>query len=166
MSHEQKNVTTHAEGTPESLMEHFQGPGLAKMVLVTLAVHLVLIGGTSVPYLKTELLGEDVSKLSKEKRIEKAVADATASLRKIAAANGLNPQEISDTFSPGASRAAKSASTATMPKPAVVPAPEKAAPTNEPAKAPAAPESQIEKELKKTVEGPKAPPAGATDDIF
>jgi hypothetical protein len=153
-------------------MEHFQGPGLFKMVLVTLVFHAVLVLGTSVSFLKTSLMGEDVSKLTKEQRVEKAVADATASLRKIAAVNGLNPQDISDKFSGGASRVAKKVTLpgGAQPPAETNPAPEATtAPVVIPAPAstnPPKPESQIEKDLKKTVDGPKAPPATVTDDIF
>ena len=174
MSNEQHNKVNSAEVTPESLMEHFKGPGVVKMVLVTVIFHAVVVLGTSVTYLKASLVGEDVSKLTKEQRVEKALVDATASLRKIATANGLNPQDISDKFGGGTARAAKKGTppapggTNTAPV-ATVPAktaPEvtTAAPTS--GETPAKPESQIEKDLKKAVDGPKVPPAGATDDIF
>lgn len=172
MSSEQRNMKTNDDVTPESLMEHFQGPGLVKMVLVTVIFHVVLILGTSVSYVKTSFLGEDVSKLTKEQRVEKALADATASLRKIATANGLNPQDISDKMGGGAARAVKKESLVPTPKspvegstnaPVLPPKTSDASTTGE---TPAKPESQIEKDLKKAVDGPKVPPAGATDDIF
>jgi hypothetical protein len=175
MSNEQLNKVNSADVTPESLMEHFQGPGLVKMVLVTVIFHVVLILGTSVSYVKTSLLGEDVSKLTKEQRVEKALADATASLRKIATANGLNPQDISDKMGSGAARAVKKESLAPAGQSpagatnAVVPektGPETTTPPVTTNETPAKPESQIEKDLKKTVEGPKTPPATVTDDIF
>ncbi len=175
MSNEQSNMKTNDEVTPESLMEHFQGPGLVKMVLVTVIFHAVLILGTSVSYLKTSVLGEDVSKLTKEQRVEKALADATASLRKIAVANGVNPQDISDKMGGGAARAVKKEAGTPVGQPSTD-ATNKAAPAKAnsevatpPAttgETPARPESQIEKDLKKTVDGPKAPPATVTDDIF
>jgi len=171
-----ENVTQKMdEVTPEALMEHFQGPGLVKMVLVTVIFHVVLILGTSVAFIKKEFLGEDVSKLTKEQRVEKALADATASLRKIATANGVNPQDISDKMGSGAARALKKDAAAAGAQPASgatnnvatekpgAEAPTPPATTNE---APAKPESQIEKDLKKAVDGPKAPPAAVTDDIF
>jgi len=171
MSNEQKSVRKNDDVTPESLMEHFQGPGLVKMVLVTLVFHAVVVLGTSVSFLKASLLGEDVSKLTKEQRVEKAVADATTSLRKIAAANGLNPQDISDKFAGGASRAVKKETLPAGDQPPgetnTTPEATSAVVTPVPASTnPPAPESQIEKDLKKTVDGPKVPPAGATDDIF
>jgi len=175
MSNEQLNKVNSADVTPESLMEHFQGPGLVKMVLVTVIFHVVLILGTSVSYVKTSLLGEDVSKLTKEQRVEKALADATASLRKIATANGLNPQDISDKMGGGAARVVKKETLAPAGQPSVgatnAVASEKTGPevATVPAttgETPAKPESQIEKDLKKAVDGPKVPPPTTTDDIF
>ena len=175
MSNEQKSVRKNDDVTPESLMEHFQGPGLVKMVLVTLVFHAVVVLGTSVSFLKASLLGEDVSKLTKEQRVEKAVADATTSLRKIAVANGVNPQDISDKMGGGAARAVKKEAVAPVGQPStdatnkVAPAKvnsEVATPPATTGETPARPESQIEKDLKKTVDGPKAPPATVTDDIF
>jgi hypothetical protein len=175
MSNEQVNKVNSADVTPESLMEYFHGPGLVKMLLVTVIFHAVLILGTSVSYLKTSVLGEDVSKLTKEQRVEKAVADATTSLRKIAAANGVNPQDISDKMGGGAARAVKKEAVAPVGQPStdatnkVAPAKvnsEVATPPATTGETPARPESQIEKDLKKTVDGPKAPPATVTDDIF
>lgn len=169
MSNEQKNVMNDADVTPESLMAHFKGPGVMQMIMVTLVFHAVLVFGTSVSYLKKTFLGGDVAAMTKEQRIEKAVGEATSSIRKIASENGLNPQDISDTFSASASRAAKAAAGAVN---------KGAAPaTNAPAEKPAAskpeesgkperPESQIEKDLKKAVKGPTEPPAAGADDIF
>jgi hypothetical protein len=124
--------------------------------------------------LKKSLTGEDVTKLTKEQRVEKAMADATSALRKIAMANGLNPQDISDKMGSGAVRAPKketpppgspSSETPSSTNAVASATPEKApeAPTTN--DTPAKPESQIEKDLKKAVEGPKAPPP-VTDDIF
>jgi hypothetical protein len=168
MSNEQLNKVSNAEVTPESLMEHFQGPGLVKMVLVTVLFHVVVVLGTSVPFLKKSLMGEDVSKLTKEQRVEKALADATASLRKIATANGVNPQDISDKMGTGAARAMKKDAAAPGGQPPADATnnvtPEKTGPeaTTPPAttgETPDKPESQIEKDLKKAVDGPKVPPA-------
>jgi hypothetical protein len=179
MSNEQSNMKMNMdEVTPESLMEHFQGPGIVKMVLVTVIFHAVVVLGTSVSYLKASLVGEDVSKLTKEERVEKALADATSALRKIATANGLNPQDISDKMGTGAVRAPKKETppaggqaasgtnttpVTTTPVATGTETGTAAAVSNE---APAKPESQIEKDLKKAVDGPKVPPVGTTDDIF
>ena len=170
MNKESIAATGSAEATPEALMNTFKGVGVAKMVAVTLVFHVVMIGVFSVSYLKRTLLGQDVSKLTREQRIEKAMTDATSSLRKIADANGLNPQDISDRLSPGGARQTRTATAA----PAEASQGKAAGATNAPqvpsAGAPAAagqrPESAIEKDLKKAVKGPQMPASGSKDDIF
>ena len=109
MSNEKSKEMDSADVTPESLMERFKGPGLVKMIIVTVVFHAVLVFGTSVTYMKKSIFGDEVAAMTKEKRIEKAVGEATSSLRKIAVENGLNPQDISDNFSSSAARAAKAA---------------------------------------------------------
>jgi len=164
MSNEQNKQKNSADVTPESLMERFHGPSFAKVVMVTVVFHVVVIFGTSISYMKKSLFGDNVGKLTKEKRIEKAVADATSSIRKIAEENDLNPQDISDKFAAAGTRAARVSA----------PAPETKTPTGDAVKAPAGdtakapekPDSKIEKDLKKAVEGPKLPGAGDKDDIF
>jgi hypothetical protein len=170
MKKESTAATSNAEATPEALMNSFKGVSVAKMVAVTLVFHVVVIGLLSVSYLKKTLLGQDVSKLTREQRIEKAMTDATSSLRKIAEANGLNPQDISDRLSPGGARQTRTA--------AAVPAEEsqgKAAIEANASQVPSAgapvaagqrPESAIEKDLKKAVKGPQMPDSGGKDDIF
>lgn len=172
MSHEKSKEINIAEVTPESLMERFKGPGVVKMIIVTLVFHAVLIFGTSVSYVKKTFLGGEVAAMTKEQRIEKAVEEATSSLKRIAAENGLNPQDVSDNFSSSASRAAKLAAgtagkgvapaTNTPAEKAVVSKPE----NSEKPETPERPESQIEKDLKKAVKGPSEPPAAGADDIF
>lgn len=93
--------------TPESLMSIFKGPGFVKMVIVTIIVHLVVVGGSSLGYLKRTVLGEDTSKMTKDQLIERAVSDATEAIRTIAKENGLNPQDISDQFASSGSRSVK-----------------------------------------------------------
>ena len=171
MSNEKNEAMDSADVTPESLMERFRGPGLLQMVIVTVVFHAVLVFGTSIGYLKKSLFGDELAAMSKEKRIEKAVGEATSSLRKIAAENGLNPQDISDNFSSSAARAAKVAaaadkgtavSTNVPTGKAPVPNPDKDAKTEKPDR----PESKIEKDIKKAVKGPDVPPAVGKDDIF
>jgi hypothetical protein len=172
---EENAAVTQASGrandevTPESLMASFKGAGLTRMVVVTLVFHVVVIALFSIGYLKKSLLGDDVGKLTKEQRVEKAMSDATASLMKIAEANGLNPQDISERLSPGGARSAKADAAApaadAQGKP-VVAAPAAQAPAGAPVPAPAKPESAIEKDLKKAVDGPKMPGTVGKDDIF
>lgn len=172
MSNEKIKEMDAADVTPESLMERFRGPGLIQMIIVTVVFHAVLVFGTSIGYLKKSLFGDEVAAMTKEKRIEKAVGEATSSLRKIAAENGLNPQDISDNFSSSAARAAKAAAGAAGKGPtAATNAPADKAPVSKPDKdgkteKPDRPESQIEKDIKKAVKGPEVPPAAGKDDIF
>ncbi|MFT7515064.1 MAG: hypothetical protein ACI9QL_004290, partial [Candidatus Omnitrophota bacterium] len=145
----------------ESLMNSFHGPGLSKMMIVTIVVHVVVILGTSVPFMLKSVLGENTSELSKDERIEKAVADATSSLQKIADEHGLSPKEISDQFGTGK----------TM-KPV-----ERAKPSTEPeapatsAQEPEKPKSAIEQALEKKAPGPGLPDVSSDieeeeDDLF
>lgn len=143
--------------TPESLMDNFRGPGLIKMVVVTVVVHIVVLIVGSLPYLKRTILGADTSKMTKEQKMENAMDDATSALRKIAAQHGLNPQDISDQFAAAGSRTVKPD---TAVEAAGAEAPASVKPTE-----PEKPKSAIEKELEKAVKGPEMPPAGK-DDIF
>lgn len=146
--------------TPESLMDFFRGPGLMKMIVVTVIFHIVVVVVSSLPYLKKTVFGADTSNLTKEEKIEQAVSDATSALRKIAAEHGLNPQDISDQFAAGGSRTAKQ----------VAPVAEERkdtgteSPTAE--AVPEKPKSAIEKQLETSVHGPQMPAAPAKDDIF
>lgn len=171
MSNEKSKEMDSADVTPESLMERFKGPGLVKMIIVTVVFHAVLVFGTSVTYMKKSIFGDEVAAMTKEKRIEKAVGEATSSLRKIAVENGLNPQDISDNFSSSAARAAKAAAAADKGTASATNAPAAKAPVPKPDKDGKTantnrPESQIEKDMKKAVKGPDAPPAVGKDDIF
>jgi hypothetical protein len=151
-----------SEVSPDSLMAHFHGSGLKKIIAFTIAVHVVVLGASSVPFLWKSAFRGDVSKLDKDQRMAKAVADASASLRKIAAENGLDPQEISRRFAGGG------ATRAPAPPPVEAaasnaPPPEAKTPPAEPEK----PKSAIEKELEVKTPGPDVPPVGSgKDDIF
>lgn len=140
--------------TPDTLMERFQGKGLKGIILFTIVVHVVVIGGSSVPYLVRDVFGADTSEMTEDERIKAAVQEATAAIRDIAADYGLNPQDISDQFASGGSRAAAVSGTA--------PEPEEDAITDEPE--PDRPKSQIEKDIEVTAEGPAVPTI--EDDIF
>lgn len=182
VSNEQIKTVNSADATPESLLENFRGPGLVKIVILAIVFHVVVIAGTSMPYLKRSFFGEKTGELTKEMRIEKAVGEATEALKKIAAANGLNPQDIRDNFVPAGARAPKAdaaaaaakktgkdaaAGTAADVKSNTAPAAAQAkVPADNAVATPDKPESKIEKDLKKAVEGPKVPGVGEKDDIF
>lgn len=146
--------------TPESLMDKFKGPGLVKMVIITVIVHVVVLVGTSLPYLKKSVLGADTSKMTKDERIAAAVADATEAIREIAEDHELNPQDISDQFASGGSRSAKQ-----METPEQTAEPENKA--GDAAAEPEKPKSAIEKQLETKAEGPQMPTFDTKkDDIF
>lgn len=144
--------------TPESLMDNFRGPGFIKMVVVTVVVHIVVLIGASLPYLKRTIFGADSSKMTKEQKMENAMDDATSALRKIAAQHGLNPQDISDQFAATGSRTVK-------PDAAVSGDSKDAAAVTVKSAEPEKPKSAIERELEKSVKGPEIPAVG-NDDIF
>lgn len=147
------------EVTPDALMGHFKGKGVVSILIFTVVVHVVLIIGTSVPYLGRSLFGADNSKISEEERIKSAVEDATAALRKIADKHDLNPQDISSQFG-GGSRTAKAAAA-----PAAAPDDKKL--TGDAEKDPEREKSEYEKNLEKKVDGPKVPTFDDDkDDIF
>jgi len=182
MSNEQIKNANSSDATPESLLDTFQGPGLVKIVMLAVIIHVVVIAGTSMPYLKRSFMGEKTGELTKEKRIEKAMAEASEALKKIAAANGLNPQDISDNLAsagmrapkaeaaaPDARKGGKGAAAATAADVKSNAAPATAAVNVQAGTAVATPEkteSKIEKDIKKTAVGPKMPGAGDKDDIF
>ncbi len=143
------------EVTPDTLMQRFQGSGLKKIIVFTLVVHAVVIGGSSLPYLVGAIFGRDTSAMTEEDRIKAAVKEATEAIRAIAADYQLNPQEISDQFARGGSRAAAVASA------------EAARPESEAADGvaePGRPTSEIEKAMDVKAEGPEVP--AIDDDIF
>lgn len=141
--------------TPESLMDKFRGPGLMKMVVVTVVVHVVVILVSSLGYLKKK----DTSKMSRDQRIAAAVEDASVIIKQLAEEHGLNPQDISDQFASGGSRTAKQAAPETA---EVKEVPAEAGQSGESSEQP---KSAIEKELEKAVKGPEMPAVGK-DDIF
>lgn len=150
---------TTNEVTPDSLMGQFKGKGLKPIVMFTLVVHVVLILGSSIPFFVRKAMSADNSKRSEAERIESAVEDATAALRKIAKKHGLNPQDISSQFSGGA-RSGKPAGGAAatpdaMPKAADAP---DATPERD--------KSAYETNLESKAEGPSVPSLDDEEDIF
>lgn len=140
--------------TPDSLIAHFKGKGIASMVVFTVVVHAVVLIGSSVPFLVESVLGADHSKLSEEARVKSAVEDVTAALRKIAEKHGLNPQDISSQFAGGGSR---------MAKPDALP---ETGGVEPPPKEPEREKSDYEKTLEVKTNGPAMPTFEDEDDIF
>jgi len=141
--------------TPDSLMAHFKGKGVASIVVFTVVVHAVVLIGSSVPFLVGSVLGADSSKLSEDERVKNAVEDATSALREIAEKHGLNPQDISSQFAGGGSRTVKAAT------------PEPGTDTTPPPEEPEREKSDYEKTLDVKTNGPAIPSfEDEEDDIF
>ncbi len=77
------------------------------ILIFTLVVHVVVIGGSSIPFFIRTAMDAGNANKSEADRIESAVEDATAALRKIAEKHDLNPTDISDQFSGKRSRTRK-----------------------------------------------------------
>jgi hypothetical protein len=116
---------------------------------------VVVIVGFSIPFLWKTLVGGDTGELTEDQRLQAAVKEANASLRRIADQHGVQPQELSSAFSGGAR------------KPAPAPAGETPDPTPPTGGDPAGeePKSAIEKEIEKVEEGPEVPPIPAEEEV-
>lgn len=151
---EQPNKTN-----PDDLMHRFRGRNLKSIIIFTVVVHIVVIGGTSIPFMIRSLTGPNTDKMTEEERIELAVKEARTSLQKIAEEHGIRPQKLSDQFK-GAAR------------PATEPETDAEEPAEEPDANPEvtgeeeAPKSEIEKELEKVETGPSLPPVEEAVDLF
>lgn len=141
-------------------MEAFHGRSFKSVILFTVIVHVVVLGGTSVPYFMRSIAGKSDSKLSEQERTEIAAREATSALRDIATKHGLKPQDLSTRIAGGAAPAAPKEETP-------APAEEPAAPAPEEAEKP---KSAIEKELDVKEDGPTVPPVpteeATDDDLF
>lgn len=147
--------------TPDSLMDGFKGGGLAKMIVFTLVVHVVVLGGTSIPFLLKTVLGDEAEKMTEEEAIQAAVKEATPEIRRIAEHYKLKPSQLSAQLAGGGSRTTKVADSEPPPD-----EPEEAAPEDTPPDQPEKPKSEMEKELDVTREGPTQPPIDTEEDIF
>lgn len=152
-----------ADVTPDSLLTQFKGKGLKPIVMFTVIAHVVIILGSSVPFLVGHMLGPDNEDLAEEERVKNAVEDATVALRKIAKKHGLNPQDISDQFSGAAPRSTKvPAAGASSPS-----SPEADDRDDNGGSAPEREKSAYETNLKTAAEGPTMPTfEQEQDDIF
>lgn len=149
------------EVTPDQLMNKFKGSSLKSIILYTVIIHIVLLLGTSFPYLYKNIFGEDTAALSEKDRVDAALRDATTALRDIAEQYGMKPQDLSDQLAGNSKKAPKAPQTenetkedSTEPKPETSPEAEK-------------PKSAIEKELEKKETGPELPkPIEDEEDLF
>ena len=141
------------EITPDQLLESFRGRSLKSVILFTVIIHVVIVGGTSIPYLMKSIAGKSSSKLNETDRTELAAREATAALRDIATKHGIKPQDLSSRIADGAAPKAKVEKEEEAPATKEEPVTPEAQPTVEPEK----PKSAIEKELEVKEEGPKVP---------
>lgn len=143
------------ETTPDELLDTFRGRSLKSIILFTLAVHAVVLLGTSVPFLWKTFAGPSGG-LTEEQRVQAAVKEATASLRKIAERHGIPPQELGSQFA-GGGRAP--AATPTSPETAPeTTTPDETATPGETATPVDEPKSAIEQEIEQVAPGPEVPP--------
>jgi hypothetical protein len=158
-------MTHPSQTTPDDLLDSFKGRNMKSIILVTLIVHAIIIGGTSIPYILKSFSGKSDSKLSEEERTEIAAREATSALRDIATKHGIKPQDLSSRIAGAAGPAAPSTSTTTpkdSPKdsPKTPPAETTTPAVNTPTSAvtePEKPQSVIEQNIEKKQEGPKVP---------
>lgn len=149
------------ETTPDQLLEAFRGRSFKSIILFTLIVHVVVIGGSSVPYILKSASGKSDSKLTEQERTEIAAREATSALRDIAAKHGLKPQDLSTRIAGGAApAAAPKEDTPPSAEEPVAPAPEEAE----------KPKTAIEEQLEVKEDGPKVPTVpieeATDDDLF
>lgn len=137
----------------DDLLRDFRGSGLMRPLLITVAVHALVILATSLPWLRAAL-GGGKADLTEEQRLDAAVKEATASLQAIAKEHGIRPQDLGNRFSAGGKPAAKA------------PAAEKPAGTQKPVpsntEAAALPAAPID--APKT-DAPAAPPGPALPEV-
>ncbi len=148
------------ETTPDQLMEAFHGRSFKSIILFTVIVHVVVLGGTSVPYFMKSIAGKSDSKLSEKERTEIAAREATSALHDIATKHGLKPQDLSTRIAGGAAPAAPKEETPAPKEEPPAPAPEE---TDKP-------KSAIEEQLEVKEAGPTVPPVpteeATDDDLF
>lgn len=146
--------------SPDELMHHFRGRSLKSILIFTIIVHVVIIGGTSLPFLVRAMPGPDTDKLTDDERVELAVKEATASLQKIADAYGIRPQKLSEQLNgsrrPSAGPQAEESATG----------PDGPEAATETAGEPEAQKSEFEKQLEVAEPGPTLPPLEEAVDLF
>ncbi|HEX5790379.1 MAG TPA: hypothetical protein VFY13_04460, partial [Luteolibacter sp.] len=156
---------------PEELMTHFRGRSFKSIVIFTVVLHVVIIGGSSIPWLMRTLTGQDTSKLSEDERMQLAVKEATSSLRKIAETHGLQAQQLGDRLKGASAPAAppeEAQPEAPQPEtpPTTTPQPGTTPETPAPNPAPDRPKSEVEKQIEKVAPGPTKPPLDPAEDLF
>lgn len=155
--------TPREETTPDQLLDTFRGSSLKAIIVFTIIVHIVVVLGSSVPYLMKTFAGGDTSKLSEQERLDIAAKEATTAMREIATKHGISPEELGNRFAPRTTIPATKETTA---KPEEK-TPEAAAPeAPKPDEAPK-PESAVEKQINIKQDGPAVPTLDTEkEDLF
>jgi len=160
-------MTTKTETTPDQLMESFKGRSFKSIILFTLIAHLVVIGGTSIPYFIKSVSGKSDAKLSEEERLNLAAREATTSLKDIASKHGIKPQDLSARISGDAPAPAPKTNTSAPKEETTTPSPPEE--TTQPTEA-EKPKTAIEETLEVKKEGPTVPPVpteeAEDEDLF
>jgi hypothetical protein len=151
-------MNQNQEITPDQLLESFRGRSFKSIILFTIIVHLVIVGGTSIPYLIKSATGKSDSKLTEAERTEIAAREATTALRDIAAKHDLKPQDLSSRIAGGTPKTTPKEEAPATTEEAATPEPEEAA----------EPKSAIEEQLDVKEDGPQVPPIEEVEeeDLF
>lgn len=88
------------EAGANDLLRDFRGGGLLWPLLLTVAVHAVVILATSLPWLRAAM-GGGKAELTEGQRLDAAVKEAAASLQAIAKEHGVRPQDLGSRFTAG-----------------------------------------------------------------
>ena len=156
--------------SPDALMSDFRGRPILTIVVFTILIHAVVIGGFSFAYLKDTVFGKDTSGLSEQERLNQAYKEATQELPKIAEKYNVSAQALTDRLSNGDGVVEVDASgvesKSSSPKNATQPTEDQSLPSTDSSN----PKSAIEAELEKQESGPAIPdlPDGLPleDDLF
>lgn len=92
--------------SPDSLLSDFKGSSVSKIVVFTVILHVIILGGSSIPWLISEFVQNPIE-LEKGEREKLALTDATMAIKDIAEKYGLEPADITNKFSKSGSRADK-----------------------------------------------------------
>lgn len=154
--------------SPDSLMTDFRGSSLFKILLFTLILHVVVLIALSPGYLMKLVFGEqpepvpeEVQQLSEEERLGKAEEEGKAAFREIADRYNVKFSDLKARLTDGTPAATPNTDTPADP----------AAGTGDAATGDGSTsggDSQIEKDLNRTADGPSMPPGSPEDgeDLF
>lgn len=155
--------TPREETTPDQLLDTFRGSSLKAIIVFTIIVHIVVVLGSSVPYLMKTFAGGDTSKLSEQERLDIAAKEAASAMREIATKHGISPEDLGNRFAPRTTIPAAKETTSKSEDAA----PEATTPeATNPEEAPG-PESAVEKQINIKQDGPAVPTLDTEkEDLF